>query len=67
MSDPHRTLIECGQNCDTQMQAVNKHLVSMGWPGVSQGEIDEIKSHANLKWTTSVVSSWEKQRLSAKI
>jgi hypothetical protein len=63
-SEPHRSVIECGGNVDAQIGAVNKHLVSMGWPEVPQSEIEEIKTHASVKWTPTVLAKWADKKVS---
>lgn len=47
----HRTSIECGGDCDAQMNAVNTHLGAMKMGMVKQVEIDEIKKHATIAFT----------------
>jgi hypothetical protein len=42
-SDYHRTSIASGTDVDIHMSAVNAHLVKMGYPGLSEGDISRLK------------------------
>lgn len=46
----HRTSIPADVDPQAQMDAVNQHLLSMGYPAVSQGDIDcVVAAHTLMK------------------
>lgn len=46
----HRTSIPADVDPQAQMHAVNQHLLSMGYPAVSQGDIDcVVAAHTLMK------------------
>lgn len=54
----HRTAIEIGGDVDAQMQAVNAHLETMGFPAVSAEDISQIAAHSVVAWTPTKVAAW---------
>lgn len=55
----HRTSIECGGNCASQLQAVNEHLDKLGFGPISDDEIAQIKLHASIAFTPEKIAKYQ--------
>ena len=57
----HRTAIAPDTDLDKQMAFVNTHLLSMGYPAVS--DIGRLRDHCKVAHTPAVVTAWKAARL----
>lgn len=64
-SEYHRTAVPPGGDISAQLTAVNAHLDSMGWPGVSVADIQRIADHAAVAWTSDVIAAFQARQAAA--
>lgn len=56
-SEYHRTSVDCGEDIDLQISAVNAHLAVLGDDPIKVSDIAQAKAHAAQRWTPEVVAN----------
>lgn len=49
--EPHRVMLQAGDDIDAVMSAVNGHLAAMDFPAVPAEDIVNLKADASRRWT----------------
>jgi hypothetical protein len=57
----HRTTVAPGASVDSQMNAVNAHLQSMGMATVGNGDISKVKAIASRVHTKEVIEEFKRR------